>query len=939
MKGAVAIAAGLVAGALPVGADDGGVEFFEKRIRPVLSNHCYECHSEDAGKRKGGLWLDRRAGWQVGGDSGPVIVPGEPEESLLLTAMKHADPKLEMPPAKKLPSSVIEDFARWIAMGAPDPRDSGLVVKAGDVDWDAARSWWSFQPRAEDYGERTRIDDFIAQRLAENDLEWAPPARPEDRLRRLRFDLTGLPPTVAEQQEWIASPTRAKWEELVDRWIASEAFGERWGRYWLDTVRYADTSGGGRALTFSEAWRYRDYVIEAFREDRPLDRVMIEHIAGDLLPYGDQEERNRNMVATGFLLLGPHNYENQNKDELDLEIVDEQLDTIGKAFMGLTLGCARCHDHKFDPVSIEDYYAMAGIFMSTEVVAHANVSRWNTEPLPPDAESARRMSGWHAEREQLEVKLAALQEEKAELGVKSPGKGGSAAEDLPGIVIDDRDAHRVGDWQESTHSGRWVGGGYIHDQNDRSRTMRLVYTGVVPEAGSWEVRISYAAGPNRNRAVPVTVEAGGEVLTVHVDQQLPPSHDGLFETVATLELAARTEVRVTISNDGPQGGHTIADAMQLIPASQSEKAGDDAKLKEAKERLLRRFAETEEAKKAIDAKLGAIPSAMAVVDRSPEEIGGTELRIRGVEGNKGAVISRGFLEVATWEEPQIPDDASGRLEMAQWMTDPRHPLTARVLANRMWLKLMGEGIVSSVDNFGPSGVEPTHPALLDYLANRLIDSGWSARSLIREIVLSDVYSLSSDPPNTSAAREIDPGNRLYWRANRRSLDAEALRDSILQVAGVLERNGGGPSLPKGFKSEFGHEFTTRRRSVYVPVFRNAGHELFATFDFANPNFTSGKRHTSTIPTQALFLTNSGFVHEQSHHAARHLLDEKVEGGDEARIDLAFRTAVGRMPSSEERRLALEFLRDSGDPAGGDDPDAWAALQRSLFACLDFRFLK
>ena len=362
--------------------------FFEKKIRPILVEHCYECHSEAEDKRKGGLWLDRKAGWELGGDTGPAIVPGEPKKSLFLTTVHYSDPDLEMPPDGKLPDPVLEDLQEWIERGAPDPRDKApAVVEKSVMDIEKGREFWAFQPRKENFEGRASIDGFITAKLEKEGISPAPEASAASRLRRAKVDLTGLLPTIAEQDEFFANPTDEKWEEMIDRWLAADEFGERWGRHWLDISRYADSSGGGRAMPFPNAWRFRDYVIDSFKEDRPLDELITSHIAGDLLPYKDLAERQRNLVGSGFMVLGPINFENQNKKELEFEIVDEQLDTLGRAFLGMTIGCARCHDHKFDPIPTSDYYAMAGIFMNTDFVTHANVSKWHTEPVPPTREA------------------------------------------------------------------------------------------------------------------------------------------------------------------------------------------------------------------------------------------------------------------------------------------------------------------------------------------------------------------------------------------------------------------------------------------------------------------------------------------------------------------------------------------------------------------------
>ena len=408
-----------------------GMDFFEKKIRPVLVEHCYACHSVNSKKSKGGLSLDTRAGLLHGGDSGPALLPGMPDKSRLIKAVRYADPDLQMPPKGKLPAAVIADLEKWVAMGAPDPRTTD-IAKSVPKEWDLAknRDFWCFQPPRQrppppvqaDSWPRGAIDRFILARLEKNGLKPAADADPATLIRRASFALTGLPPTLEQAERFLRDASPAAFARVVDDLLASPHFGERWGRHWLDVARFAESSGGGRSLLFNHAWRYRDYVIKSFNADKPYHRFVTEQIAGDLLPFATAAERTDNLVATNYLLLGPINYEEQDKPVLEMDVIDEQLDSLGNAFLGLTLGCARCHDHKFDPIPTGDYYALAGILKSTQALKHANVSQWTELPLPMSPAEALAVKKHETAVASLkeEIRLAKIAEKQASGGRKPP---------------------------------------------------------------------------------------------------------------------------------------------------------------------------------------------------------------------------------------------------------------------------------------------------------------------------------------------------------------------------------------------------------------------------------------------------------------------------------------------------------------------------------------
>ncbi|MEM0897276.1 MAG: DUF1553 domain-containing protein [Verrucomicrobiota bacterium] len=907
--------------------------FFEKKIRPVLVEACYECHSVEAGKRKGGLYLDNRESLLRGGDSGSPFEMNHAAASLLVRAMRHEPDVEAMPPEKRLPETVVADFEQWISMGAPDPRDGRAPEEEKtEINFEEARKFWSFQPLAEPMPpavadaawSRTDMDRFVLAKLEARDLRPAPDAGKGALLRRVTMALTGLPPTIAEQDAFLTNDSEKAFEEVVDRLLSTRAYAERWGRHWLDICRYSDTSGGGRAIPFPNAWRFRDYVIDSFAKDKPLDRMIREHIAGDLLPADGPEHRNEQLTATGFLVLGPNNYENQDKDLLDLEIVDEQMDTIGRAFMGMTIGCARCHDHKFDPIPTRDYYAMAGIFLSTDSVRHSNVSKWTSRALSPDPEKQNAFDAIEKQEEKVEMRLKAL---KAELDTLGP-----AGEEIGGIIVDDEDAEFRGDWPESTAVKQWYGKSYRHDDKSGKGEKSAAFTATLEKPGRYELRVSYNGRSGRSRTVPVTVTHLGGETTVRVDQRRAPEHDGLFHTIGEFEFAVG-QATVVIGTQGTGDGHVIADAVQFLPLDAQEKSeGKVGEIANRRATVEKEMTELQKEKKALAARKPKLPTAMAVLESAEAE--DTAVRIRGMAHQHGETVPRGFLQVVDRGVETITS-GSGRLELAEWVASAENPLTARVLANRIWLHLFGEGIVPSPDNFGLTGRAPTHPELLDYLARRLIENRWSTKKTIREIVLSRAWQMSVDG-DEARGRAVDPENTLLWKFRLRRLDAEELRDALLAFSGELNLKSGGPSLPAGFKSEFGYEFKTKRRTVYVPVFRNQMHEIFSTFDFANPNFVVGKRSSNAVPTQSLFLMNSPFVHKSATGMSERLLKESTNSAED-RLETLWRTVLGRSPMEEEKRLSMAFLES--ETRSTTPTEAWASVVRGLFSCVDFQYIQ
>lgn len=936
------------------GQPDGpaSLAFFESRIRPVLVTHCDACHSASAKQVRGGLRVDSRAGLVAGGDSGPAVVPGKPAESLLLAALRHDGP--EMPPSRRLPAGVIQDFTDWIQAGAVDPRVAdGPPDESRVADDSTSRRHWAFQPIGHPGLPEVKrlawplrgIDHFILAKLEQAGLDPAPDAGRATWLRRVSFDLVGLPPSPAAIDAFERDSSATAHEAVVDRLLESEHFGERFARHWLDVARFAESSGGGRSLVFREAWRYRDYVIDAFNRDLPVNRFITEQLAGDLLAAETDDQRARQLVATTYLLLGANNYEEQDKRFLEMNVIDEQLDAIGRGLLGLTLGCARCHDHKFDPIPAADYYAMAGILASTKTLEHRNVSIWNERPLP----LSPKLAGQVAEHQVIAERLAAdLKEAAAELARLETTAGGSAARspgDIAGFFRDDTEAVQAGEWVGSTYTKPFIGDGYLHDGNAEKGSRTLTFQPQLPQAGRYEVRLAYTPRSNRATNVPITLLTLDGDAAVEVNMQKRPPVAGHFVSLGTYAFDRSGQWFVMVSNEGTDG-YVVVDGLQFLPVDGepqdrlSERNLPDLsneQVRRARARVNRLKQEQQEHA----ARRPKVPRVMAVAEA--DQIRDCRLCIRGDVHNPGAVMPRGVLQAVTLATPPaMPADESGRRELAAWITDAEHPLTSRVFVNRIWQWLFGRGLVATPDNFGLTGSLPSHPMLLDYLARRLTEGGWSTKEIIREIVLSRTYRQAVR--HGPAAAEC-PDSRLLAGVTRRRLDAESLRDAMLAVAGTLETRGGGPGIADASvlakaggdtPSEYNFVFADTRRSIYTPAFRNRRHELFEAFDAANPNAVVGLRSVSTVPTQSLYLLNSRFVQTQADAAAARILTRtRVESRC---IEQAFRLSLGRLPSDQERVEVSRCLA-TGRAQGQGQRAGLAVVLQALFGCIDFRTLE
>ena len=925
-----------------VGIADQKTDFFEKKIRPVLSNNCYECHSAKSKSLKAGLLLDRKTGWERGGKNGAVIIPGKPSKSILMNALRYNNHDLQMPPSGKLSESVLADFEKWISMGAEDPRNLSLeeVFAVGGLkakSLDEGRKFWAFKPIKlpslpvvqKNGWIKDDIDRFILRRIEENDLETSQKAEPMTLLRRIFFDLTGLPPSTQDIKDFQESLSGESFENVVDRLLESPRFGERWGRHWLDVARYADTTGGGRNNPFPNAHRYRDYVISSFNKDKPFDQFMIEQIAGDLMSSSTDEEYNEQLTGTGFLALGPHNYELQDKELLRMEVVDEQLSAVGKAFMGLTMDCARCHDHPFDPIPIQDYYSIAGIFRSTNSLVPGNVAGFHERNLRDE---------FGEQRKHYEQTLASLEKrlKDAVNSVKSLGGNESNSNSrsvdpltLEGIVVDDLKAIKKGNWKSSTHTPGYVGSGYHHDDNTGKGDKSITYKANINKSGKYDVQVSYTDGPNRSKKTPITVMHADGEQKIYIDQTKPPAILDTFTSVGVFRFEQIERDVVQITTEGTEG-HVIADAIRLVAIENKDGAPNFSKKpKETDHHLvaqkkLEAQKNVDKIKKEIELHKKSQPAKVAKVMsvREQKKTGNWHIHLRGGIRNLGPVVEGGFLQVAmprgTSPIANIPKGESGRLQLAEWIASSHNPLPARVYANRIWHHLFGRGIVASTDNFGEMGSRPTHPELLDYLAKHLIENNWSTKSLIRKIVLSNTYQMSTHVSDIAA--KLDPENNLFSRQNRKRLEAEAIGDAMLLAGGEILPNN--PALEK-------------KRFSFQELNRNKLSELFEVFDYPNPGLVSGKRNTSSVPTQALYMMNNEFVMKQASLVSK--IIEKQEANDlNRKITLAFLKCLGRLPDEKEMQASLLFLKQSIEKKS---PKVnLEGLVHSLFACLDFRYL-
>ncbi len=927
-------------------AEQARIDFFESEIRPALIEHCIECHSTET-EASGGLLLDSNSGWAEGGDSGPAIIPGDPDQSRLLVAMTYGNPDLQMPPDGELPQALIGAFRQWIAEGAIDPRPatSPIPKPQTGLSVEKAKDHWAYRelqaPLIAEASTRhsiSPIDDFVGRQITSLGLTATEEANSRALVRRLYFDLTGLPPS-SDTNATLDAFERDKdsaYRELVDKLLDSPHFGERFARNWMDVVRYAE-SITLRGFVLPEAWRYRDYLVQSFAEDRPFDQMIREQVAGDLMQSDDLRERQMQLTATTFLAIGNTNLEQQDKTQLEMDYVDEQLEVIGRAYLGQTIGCARCHDHKFDPIPTSDYYSLAGILHSSLALEHANLSKWIEKPLPlSESDEAHYAS--------LEQRLASIDEQLAKLNQANDRKLAKdvraiPVQELDGVVVDSRHAKLVGSWMESTHVGRFVGDGYIHDENTDKGKKTATFEPSALAPGQYRVRLAYSASENRASNAMVRVfSADGETL-VRIDQRSNPPEEAIWISLGEFRFEKDGQAFVLITND-ESDGHVIVDAVQFLPIpnetivavneSTKRREKQNSKPQAIDKPATKELASLKSERKTIEQLLASRPRFMTIVEQ--ESPTNCAIHIRGDVRNLGEVVPRGFLSaVDIGSRIEIAASSSGRLELAQWLSHPANPLTARVYANRVWCWLMGQGLVVSVNNFGTTGTHPSHPELLDWLASELIRSGWSTKHLVRTIVMSNVYRRGISNP-TDDQQRVDPANRYYWRGHSRRLTAESLRDSMLQISGELDLTMGGSMIIGSPNADYGYKHLSLRRSIYQPVFRNSLPDLFEAFDFADASVSVGERPRSTVSSQALVLLNHPWVSDRAIAAAKRYQDLYASSNRERLIRTIFQDCLCREPTPIEISESLRYLDDS------QDLDRLQLLVHSVFASLDFRYL-
>ncbi|MGP0067290.1 MAG: PSD1 and planctomycete cytochrome C domain-containing protein [Isosphaeraceae bacterium] len=926
----------ILAGSALAAADDPGrskvapaqqVEFFEARIRPILVEHCQRCHGPK--KQESGLRLDTREGVVKGNDAGPVVVPGRPEESPLIEAIRY-DASVKMPPKARLPQPAIDDLTTWARMGAPWPESTPTEGRDGSTAVPpAAMRHWAFRPVQDPpllevrnaAWPRNAVDRFILARLEARGLAPSPMADRRTLIRRVTFDLIGLPPTPGEVTDFEADGAPDAYDRLIDRLLASPHYGERWGRYWLDVARYADTKGYVlfQDADFHWAYTYRDYVVSAFNRDLPYDRFILEQLAADRLPPETKTKTGKPpLAALGFLTLGGRFMGNFH------DVIDDRIDVVCRGLMSLTVGCARCHDHKFDPIPTRDYYALYGVLASAR------------EPMiPPEAEEPSHTPVYEAFTRELRArqrKLADFVSSKHRDLVASTKR--RAGEYLLA-------AQRAAD-QPTTEDFMLLADGtdlnpsmLVRWQAYLSRTRKEHH----PVFAPWHALAALPESEFASRSGPAIARfATDPMVNPIIARALVDGSPRSMAEVARIygDVLNRVEAlwqdaarRASLNNwqPGPLPVPALEALRQVFhgPDSPPEVPMDPfgilALLPDRPSQ-----ATLQELQKALQKWLTEGPGAPAralSLEDSPDPVE-PRVFLRGNPNNLGERVPRRFLALLSGPDRKPFRDGSGRLELARAIAARDNPLTARALVNRVWMHHFGTPLVATPGDFGLRSEPPTHPELLDHLAARFMDDHWSIKALHRRLMLSSAYRQRSD--DRPEARALDPENGLYWRMNRRRLDFEATRDAMLAVDGRLDPRLGGPPLPALTGSG------ARRRTLYGTIDRLNLPGLYRTFDFPDPSATSPRRDQTTVAPQALFLMNHPFAID----SARAILKRPEIAGArdaDARVERLYRLIYARAPTDEDVAMARAFL--AGHPVGSDP---WPALAQALLMANEFAFV-
>jgi cytochrome c553/mono/diheme cytochrome c family protein len=1064
------------------------LEFFEQRIRPILAENCYACHNSQT-LAAAELALDSGPGLLAGGSRGPAIKPGDPEASLLLTAVSYASLDLQMPPAGKLSETEIADLTTWIAAGAPDPRSeiAALVAAEASIDFDEGRKFWAFRPAVKRQpptaganGGLSAIDVFLRAKQKEKGLEPASPADRRSLLRRVTFDLTGLPPTREEIASFLADDSPGAYEKVVERLLSSPHYGERWARHWLDLVRYAETNGHEFDNDKLDAWRYRDYVVDAFNQDLPYNVFVKEQIAGDLLPPAEQRlsadgTRYETPIGAGMLWLWEVLNSPTDSVKSRADQVDNQIDVLSKSLFGLTVACARCHDHKFDPIPTADYYSLGGVLHSTQLrersinaparqkrihealIAKQQADRRSRaaagetmrnraaglgrvlrraaalvgtekgvesdeDTAPCSAEDSACIANRRVEALAELLRYAAtepshpyyplaklsepsqrlfgeriveMREEMAAWAAKADlrhrlwrERGDRVYEDfedgyegwyVDGAAFGDSPM-RVSPWSQGLTGGLGLGlansyaaadefegiltspkfrieGKYVH--------VRMAGSEAQGKGGTADLRVTIWANdhPSKNltadgngqlkwKSVNLTTDVGrigyaqitdrsrnGHIIVDRIvlsDSAEPPP-------IARSPYAAVLDL---LESDSLDSLDELIDGYGDLAVSLWQEESESPEIISLREELDGSASETTARDGSMLADGIEVPPtafAMSSMDVDPHDI---RIHLRGNHKNLGDIAPRQFLQIIAGRNQEPVTSGSGRLELARWAASEANPLTARVMVNRIWKHHFGRGIVGTPDNFGETGDRPSHPELLDWLAADFMESGWSVKELQRRIVLSSAYRM--DSAVSEQAKQVDPLNVLLSHMPVQRLGAEAIRDSILAVAGTLDRRIGGPSVPPYIsehqdgrgKPESGPLDSDGRRSIYIGVRRNFLPPLFLAFDYPSPVSTIGRRGVSAVPSQALILLNNEFVNQQAARWAERILSQ-IPSPD-ARIEEMFERAYGRLPDPNEKDAVVEFLATQSQSYREEENGelrAWSDLAHVLINSTEFIFVR